>query len=100
MLGLNAAILQGPVHPLQLQLRLECEPALQQATQVPDTQAQADHTGLGAEAAMPAKVTASVTSASPIGVTVCMPTAQASDYCLELPAKSRPQARDPSVNVN
>ncbi len=59
VLGLNAAVLQGPVHPLQLQLRLslllECEPALQQATQVPDTQTQADRTGLGLEAAMPAK---------------------------------------------
>ncbi len=59
VLGLNAAVLQGPVHPLQLQLLvsllLECEPAWQQATQVPDTQTQADHIDLGLEAAMPAK---------------------------------------------
>lgn len=59
MRGPIAAVLQGPAHPLQLQLLLslllECEPALQQATQVLDTQTQADHTGLGLEAAMPAK---------------------------------------------
>lgn len=59
VLGLNAAVLQGPFHPVQLQLLLslllECEPALQQATQAPDTQTQADHTGLGLEAAKPAK---------------------------------------------
>ncbi len=59
VLGLNAAVLQGPVHPLQLQLLLllllECEPALQQATRVPDTQTQAAHTDLGLEAVMPAK---------------------------------------------
>ena len=59
MRGPIAAVLQGPVHLLQLQLLLslllECEPALQQATQVLDTQTQADHTGLGLEAAMPAK---------------------------------------------
>ncbi len=57
--GPSAAVLQGPVHPLQLQLLLslllECEPALQQATQAPDTQTQADHTDLDLEAAMPAK---------------------------------------------
>ena len=99
MLRLSAAVVLGPAHPLQLQLLLlpllECEPASQQATQVPDTQTQADHTGLGLESAMPAKVTARVTSASAIGVAVCMQTAQAAVDLLRNACKGQTTSKRP-----